>query len=128
MHWTGWLRIDPIVGLIIAVVILKGTWSLFADSFRLIIDGVPANISWSKVSEYLLSVPGVKGIHDLHIWAISTQENALSVHLYIPENGFNDEHRAKLVSELRSQFGIQHVTVQIEQTDIHCEDRCNPLI
>ena len=102
----------------------KGKWSLFRDSFRLIIDGVPAHISWSEVSEFLLSKPGVKGIHDLHIWAISTQENALSVHLYMPEEIMLDTTRAALVDELREQFKIQHVTIQVEKTQTDCEDTC----
>lgn len=125
LYWTGWLWIDPLVGLLIAIVILKGTWSLFADSFRLIIDGVPRGISWSAVSEFLLARPGVKGIHDLHIWAMSTKENAMSVHLYMPDASLSDASRAHMVEELRKEFGIQHVTIQIEGTDTDCNDACH---
>jgi cobalt-zinc-cadmium efflux system protein len=125
LYWTGWLWIDPLVGLLIAIVILKGTWSLFADSFRLIIDGVPRGISWAAVSEFLLTRPGVKGIHDLHIWAMSTKENAMSVHLYMPNDSLSDESRAHLVEELRKEFGIQHVTIQTERTDTDCNDACH---
>ncbi|CAM2822096.1 cation diffusion facilitator family transporter [Legionella worsleiensis] len=125
LYWTGWLWIDPVVGLLIALVILKGTWSLFADSFRLIIDGVPRGISWSLVSEFLVSWPGVQSIHDLHIWAMSTKENALSVHLYMPEEGLSDESRAEMVEQLRKQFGIQHVTIQTEKTEKDCNDACH---
>ncbi len=67
LHITGWLWIDPLVGIIIALVILRGTWSLFTDSFRLIIDGVPNTIVWSEVQQFFLSKSGVKAIHDLHI-------------------------------------------------------------
>ncbi len=125
LYWTGWLWIDPIVGLLIALVILKGTWALFADSFRLIIDGVPKNISWSAVSEFLLTRPGVQGIHDLHIWAMSTQENALSVHLYMPEEDLTDDLRIELVEQLRKKFSIQHVTIQTEKTKTECNDACH---
>jgi cobalt-zinc-cadmium efflux system protein len=76
LYLTGWLWIDPVVGLLIAFIILKGTWSLFIHSFRLMIDGVPEHISWSAVSEFLLAKPGVQDFHDLHIWALSTKENA----------------------------------------------------
>lgn len=127
LYWTGWLWIDPLVGLLIAVVILKGTWSLFADSFRLIIDGVPRGISWAAVSGFLLARPGVKSIHDLHIWAISTKENAMSVHLYMPDDTLSDESRAVMVEQLRKEFGIQHVTIQTEKTDTHCNDACHEL-
>lgn len=125
LYWTGWLWIDPVVGLLIALVILKGTWSLFADSFRLIIDGVPRAISWAAVSEFLISWPGVQGLHDLHIWAMSTKENALSVHLYMPNDFLTDESRSEMVEQLRKQFGIQHVTIQTEKTENVCIDACH---
>lgn len=125
LYLTGWLWIDPLVGLFIAVIILKGTWSLFADSFRLIIDGVPKSISWAAVSQFLLSRPGVQSIHDLHIWAMSTQENAMSVHLYMPESVLSDASRAELVQALATQFGIQHVTIQTEKTETDCNDACH---
>lgn len=125
LYWTGWLWIDPVVGLLIAIVILKGTWSLFADSFRLIIDGVPNNISWNAVSEFLLAKPGVHGVHDLHIWAMSTQENAMSVHLYMPQDELTDAARLQLVEQLKEQFGIQHSTIQIEKTETDCNDACH---
>ena len=125
LYWTNWLWIDPLMGLLIALVILKGTWVLFSDSFRLLIDGVPRAISWVEVSNYLLALPGVQGVHDLHIWAISTKENALSVHLYMPQESLSDASRAELVEELRKIFSIQHVTVQIEKTETDCNDACH---
>lgn len=125
IYWTGWFWIDPVVGLMIAALILKGTWSLFTSSLRLIIDGVPATISWADVSDFLLTRPGVEGVHDLHIWAISTKENALSVHLYTPNDVLTDMDRAELVEELRTNFGIQHATIQIERNSIYCNDACH---
>ena len=125
LYWTGWLWIDPLVGLLIAVVIMRGTWTLFADSFRLIIDGVPRSISWAAVSEFLLKHPGVQGVHDLHIWAMSTKENAMSVHLYMPHETLSDESRVELVEQLRNQFSIQHVTIQTEKTETDCNDACH---
>ncbi|KTD79341.1 cation diffusion facilitator family transporter [Legionella waltersii] len=125
LYWTNWLWIDPIVGLLIAVVILKGTWSLFADSFRLIIDGVPSDISLSEVSDYLSATPGVKSIHDLHIWAMSTQENALSVHMLMPEAPLSDELRKEMSEKLNKEFNIQHITIQVEHTETECNDACH---
>jgi cobalt-zinc-cadmium efflux system protein len=127
LYYTGWLWIDPLVGLLIACIILKGTWSLFADSFRLIIDGVPSTISWTAVNEFLLAKPGVKGIHDLHIWAMSTKENAMSVHLYMPDNSLSDESRCEWIEQLRHEFSIQHVTIQTENTIINCHDSCREM-
>lgn len=125
LYWTGWLWIDPVVGLLIAIIILKGTWSLFVGSFRLIIDGVPDNISWTAVSDFLLSKPGVKSFHDLHIWALSTQENAMSVHLYMPDEELSDALRAEWIDQLRHEFNIQHVTIQVEKSNIDCNDVCH---
>ncbi|WP_133136538.1 cation diffusion facilitator family transporter [Legionella rowbothamii] len=125
IYFTGWLWLDPVVGLVIAFIILKGTWSLFVNSFRLIIDGVPENISWSAVSEFLLAKPGVDGFHDLHIWAMSTQENAMSVHLYMPEIELSDESRMEWIEQLRHEFSIQHVTIQVEKTQSGCNDNCH---
>ncbi|MFT4060491.1 MAG: cation diffusion facilitator family transporter [Legionella sp.] len=125
LYVTGWLWIDPVVGLIIAFIILKGTWSLFINSFRLILDGVPENISWTAVSEFLLAKPGVQDFHDLHIWALSTKENALSVHLYMPEMELTDQARAEWIEQLRHEFSIQHVTIQVEKTLIACNDACH---
>jgi cobalt-zinc-cadmium efflux system protein len=127
LYYTNWLWIDPLVGLLIALVILKGTWALFADSFRLIIDGVPSSIVWGDVSRFLLTKPGVQAIHDLHIWAMSTQENAMSVHVYMPEEQLTDSARAEWVEQLKHQFGIQHVTIQIERTEVDCNDACHEL-
>ena len=125
LYWTGWLWIDPIVGLLIATIILKGTWSLFVSSFRLIIDGVPDHISWAEVSEFLLTKPGVENFHDLHIWALSTQENAMSVHLYMPDIELSDSLRTEWIDQLRHEFSIQHVTIQVEKNDVYCDDACH---
>ena len=124
MHWTGWMWVDPLVGLLIAAIILKGTWSLFTDSFRLILDGVPRGISVAKVRQLLHQQPGVKGVHDLHIWALSTQENAMSVHLWMPEQPLTDQERESLEQHLQAEHRIQHTTIQIERTESHCVDTC----
>lgn len=126
LYWTHWNWIDPIVGLLIAIIILRGTWSLFRDSFRLIIDAVPKNISWIEVRDALLNEPGVEEVHDLHIWAISTQENALSVHLYMPLRKMTDQERQIIVNTLRTKHNIHHATIQIEHDLIYCNDACRP--
>lgn len=124
LHWTGWLWLDPVVGLLIAAIILKSTWSLFSDSFRLLLDGVPRGISVSAVHALLSRQPGVSGIHDLHIWALSTQENALSVHLWMPDQPLTDHARQALNKELKALHAITHVTIQIEREEGSCEDAC----
>lgn len=124
LYWTGWLWLDPIMGLIIAGVILKGTWSLFTDSLRLIVDAVPRGISLEQVHAYFKAQPKVQQVHDLHIWALSTKENALSVHLWIPEGDLCDETRLSMVKELREKYSIHHATIQVEKDLAFCEDAC----
>jgi cobalt-zinc-cadmium efflux system protein len=124
LYWTNWLWIDPVVGLLIAFIIMKGTWSLFADSLRLILDAVPRDISWSAVREMLQGEEGVEQIHDLHIWALSTQENAMSVHLLMPVLTLSDEARHRIVVTLKDKHNIQHVTIQVEKDLAYCEDAC----
>ncbi|KTD17571.1 cation diffusion facilitator family transporter [Legionella jordanis] len=128
LYFTNWLWIDPIVGLLIAVIIVKATWSLFADSFYLLIDAVPRNISWSAVREEFLAFPGVKEVHDLHIWALSTKENALSVHLFMPDSPLADEDRVSMVNRLREKHKIHHATIQVERDLKFCEDACKPIL
>ncbi len=124
LYLTGWLWLDPLVGLLIAGIILKGTWSLFSDSFRLIIDGVPRGIALNAVGELLKSQPGVRGVHDLHVWALSTQENALSVHLWMPDEQLTDDARQVLSRRLQEEHQIHHTTIQVERSQISCAEGC----
>jgi len=128
LYWTGWLWIDPFVGILIAMIILKGTWSLLTDSIRLMMDGVPRGIVVTKVRFLLNNIQGVKGIHDLHIWALSTQENALSVHLWMPNNPLTDTARKALEQQLRLEHNIHHVTIQVEREQGLCQDACTPCL
>ncbi len=128
LAWTGWYWLDPLVGLFIAGIILKGSWSIFTDSVNLIIDGVPKDISVVAVRDFLLEQCGVEGIHELHIWALSTQENALSVHLWMPQQPLSDQHRSQLNEQLRDKYHIHHSTIQVEQTTDHCESHCQVYI
>lgn len=128
LYFTNWLWIDPVVGLLIAILIIKGTWSLFTDSFHLIIDAVPRGISWMDVRDSLQAEPGVKEVHDLHIWALSTKENAMSVHLYMPDAPLSDEARQVLVKMLHDKHQIHHATIQVERNLRFCEDACKPIL
>lgn len=114
---TGWLWLDPLLSLAIAILILYATWGLFRQSLRLTFDGVPANIELGSVREYLHTLPGVKDIHDLHIWAMSTSESALTVHLVMPGGHPGDAFLHDLGQELHDRFDIDHATVQIEAGD-----------
>jgi cobalt-zinc-cadmium efflux system protein len=114
---TDWLWLDPLLSLAIAVLILYATWDLLRQSLRLTFDGVPATIDLAAVREYLRTRPGVTAIHDLHIWAMSTSETALTAHLLIPAGHPGDNFLHDLGQELHDRFDIDHATVQIEAGD-----------
>lgn len=118
--WTKWLWIDPVVGILIAILILKSGWSLLLDSTRLILDGVPRNICYFAVKELLQKQSGVADVHELHIWALSTKENALSAHLYMPKNPLSDFERFQISQKLLTEHNIQHVTIQVESNQDYC--------
>jgi cobalt-zinc-cadmium efflux system protein len=114
---TGWLWLDPAVSIAIALVITYGTWSLLSASVNLALDAVPTNIDPQKIDAYFAALPGVTEVHDLHIWAMSTTEVALTAHLVRPGAGLDDELLGKVCHDMQVTFGIGHVTVQVEQGD-----------
>lgn len=112
--WQGWLWLDPVVSLIIAAVIVIGTWSLFRQSLHLLFDGVPEQIDLAAVRQYLQDLPGVKDVHDLHVWAMSTNEVALTAHILIEPLPTDDRWLHEVTQELREHFVIAHCTLQLE--------------
>ena len=123
---TGWPWIDPVVSLTITAIILVGTWGLLRDSFNLALDAVPAGIDPEAVKTYLSDLPGVTGVHDLHIWAMSTSETALTVHLLKPDARDDDALIEQASRELHDRFGIEHITIQWERRPEldHCGSSC----
>lgn len=123
---TGWPWIDPVVSLTITAIILVGTWGLLRDSFNLALDAVPAGIDPEAVKTYLSDLPGVTGVHDLHIWAMSTSETALTVHLVKPDARDDDALIEQASRELHDRFGIEHITIQWERRPEldHCGSSC----
>lgn len=111
---TGWLWFDPVVSLIIVVVIVVGTWNLLRDSLNLAMDAVPEGIDPQAVRTYLAELSGVVGVHDLHIWAMSTTETALTAHLVMLTGNPGDGFLSRISMELHDNFGIEHSTIQIE--------------
>jgi cobalt-zinc-cadmium efflux system protein len=111
---TGWLWLDPVVSLAIGVVIVWGTWGLLRESLNLSLDAVPAGIDPKAVEDYLATLEGVTAVHDLHIWAMSTTEVALTVHLVMNELPRDDSFLTEVSGTLRDRFGIGHATTQIE--------------
>lgn len=108
----GWSWTDPVASLLIAVVIVIGTWGLFRQSLHLMIDGVPSHLNLIEVRECLQGLPGVVQVHDLHVWAMGTAEVALTAHLVMPGGPADDGFLAAATECLRERFGIAHVTLQ----------------
>jgi cobalt-zinc-cadmium efflux system protein len=124
---TGWAWLDPAVSLVIAVVILFGTWGLLKESLDLSLDAVPVGIDAAAVGACLAALPGVTAVHDLHVWAMSTTEVALTAHLIKPDPVGDDALIARATRELHDRFGINHVTLQWERTGDDCPGApCGP--
>jgi len=113
---TGANWIDPVTSLLIVVVIAWGTWGLLKDSVKLGLNAVPEGISVIDVREYLVTLPGVAAVHDLHIWPMSTTETALTAHLVMPGGHPGDIFLREVAEELEHHHGIGHTTVQVETT------------
>ncbi|MCB2085996.1 MAG: cation transporter [Sphingomonadaceae bacterium] len=122
--WTGKAWIDPITSLLIVAVIAWGTWGLAKDSVKMGLLGVPENVSESAVRGYLASLPGVTGVHHLHIWPMSTTETALTVHLEMPGGHPGDTFLREVAEELEHHHRIGHATVQVEMERGECLAGC----
>ena len=120
---TGWFIVDPIISLVIAVVILISTWELLRDSMRLALDGVPEGIEVDEVMHLMRDNDHVTDVHHLHVWAMSTTENALTAHVVV-----DDEREAssvrKAIKEALREEGITHATIEIEGDNDCCDKEC----
>jgi cobalt-zinc-cadmium efflux system protein len=112
--WTGWTWLDPVTSMAIALVIIAGTWSLFQQSLHLLFDGVPESVDLAAVDARLRALPGVTELHDLHVWAVSTTDIALTAHLVMPGGHPGDAFLQHVAEELHHHFEITHPTLQIE--------------
>lgn len=119
---TGWAWIDSAVSLGIAGVILVSTWELLRDSVNLSLDAVPEGVEIDQIHQYLKSLPSCRGVHDLHIWGMSTTETALTAHLVMDREVCDDAMLTQIAGELHDRFGIEHTTLQVENADLR--DTC----
>lgn len=119
IRFTNFLWIDPLLGILVNLFIIKEGWKYFRESLFLNLHSVPEKINLSEVEYFFKNLPFVKGVHSLHIWALSTTETALTVHLFTPDGYPGKENFEKIQHELLEHFGIQHTTIQIELEDIN---------
>lgn len=123
--WRAWAWVDPVVSLVIAAVIVAGTGALFKESLHLLFDGVPKGIEMRDVRAALLSLPGVRGLHELHVWGMATSETALTAHLVVDDpHGDRDLLLRAATHALEERFKIRHVTLQLESTDCPSDGHC----
>lgn len=120
---TGWYIIDPLIGIGIAVIIIYSTWSLLRDSLRLSLDGVPMGTDYEQIGRLISSAPGVKSFHHMHIWALSTTETALTVHVVIDDMMEMESVKCRL-KQLLLEVGIAHATLEFETPGLSCEKGC----
>ncbi|MBY0414078.1 MAG: cation diffusion facilitator family transporter [Bdellovibrionales bacterium] len=121
ISYTSWNWLDPLVSIIISLVIIYGTWDLLKVSIHLSMDAVPHGIKPREVKKYLESIQDVKEAHDLHIWPMSTTENALSVHLTVKNIPLTNEKLVQIGKDLKEKFKIDHPTIQVELFDENFE-------
>ena len=123
IEYTHWYFVDPIIGIVVAVVILYSTWGLLHDSLRLSLDGVPVDINLDEIKGVLLRNEGVEDVHHLHIWGISTTQTALTAHIVVRSTENMEELKHKLKEELY-EHNIQHATLELELDSEHCDHKC----
>lgn len=130
ISYTSWNWLDPVVSIVISLIIIYGTWDLLKGSIHLSMDAVPYDIDLNEVKKYLESVDDVGDVHDLHIWPISTTENALSVHLSIKSSVLKNQKLTEIAKVLKDKFNIHHPTIQFEAWDesFHCAFKSDDVI
>lgn len=122
IYYLKWFWLDPAISIVIAIIILVSTWHLLKDSLRLSLDGIPSDIEMDDVKTAAIKINGVKDIHHIHIWAMSTQENALTAHLVLSSD-VNLQQEQKIKHDLKHLLqhkNIQHVTLETEREDDDC--------
>jgi cobalt-zinc-cadmium efflux system protein len=118
MLLTGWHWLDPVVSLLINVVIIWGTWSLLTGSVSMSLNAVPSGIDLGQVRTALQGEAGVASLHDLHVWPTSTTDTAMTAHLVMPAGHPGDAFLMKVAEDLEKKFGIGHVTLQVETSEL----------
>ncbi len=123
IYYTNWFWLDPVLSIIIAIVILVSTWSLLKESLRLSLDGVPKDIDLEQIKQEAFKITGIKNIHHIHVWALSTNENAMTGHVVIDTNA--TKNQVKVIKDSLKHklqhLNIQHMTLETEFADDQCK-------
>lgn len=122
---TGWTLVDPLVGIVIAVMIVGSSWELLTESLNLALHAAPKSVDLQALQAWMLARPGVAGIHDLHVWPLSTNKTALSAHVQTSGVADTDAFLHEFSRELHEKFGIDHATIQTEGKSGGCGRGCD---
>lgn len=121
IYWFGWLWADPICSVLISLIIIVGSARLVLDSVNILLEGTPAHIDIAAVEQTILDAEGVVGVHDLHVWTISSGREALSVHISHNDSVAHSDLLSVVRGRLHDSFGIDHLTIQMETVDREAE-------
>ncbi|MBM3927962.1 MAG: cation transporter [Sphingomonadales bacterium] len=122
IKFTGWTWIDPIVAVAIGLWVLPRTWILLRDTTNVLLEGVPSGLALKDVRAAIAAVPGVAGLHDLHVWSMSNDDVSCTMHVILVDGADADEVRRAVTSIVDGRFGIEHVTIQTEGPGEACEE------
>ena len=117
---TGWLWVDPVVGIGIGLWVLPRTWILLRDTMHILLEGVPSGMTLTDVRAEIAATQGVAGVHDLHLWSLSSDDSSLSVHVELADGIDGEDVRLQVATRLRERFKIEHATIQTEVAP--CDD------
>jgi len=123
IRFAGWTWVDPVVAVAIGLWVLPRTWVLLRDTTNILLEGVPGGIKLSELRTVIGGVPGVAGVHDLHVWSMTTDDVSCTVHVTLAARADPDRVRQAVAAALDTRFGIEHSTIQTEASGEACEDR-----
>lgn len=127
IRWTGWWQVDPILAVLIGLWVLPRTWTLLSASVNILLEGVPEGINLDEIELALKSISGVREVHDLHVWAITSGRVSLTAHLVIDLTDQSADDVLRLArANLKERFHIEHTTMQIEIEPCPPGERCAP--
>ncbi|TMQ28703.1 MAG: cation transporter [Nitrospirae bacterium] len=126
--FTGWTILDPLISLLVVVAIAKGAWPLFKESLDVLLESTPPKISASQVAATIEAIPGVKNVHDLHIWAVEPRLIMMTCHILVDgdDSALTNDLLHTIRTRVSTDFGIKHMTIQMEThcchpDEIHCD-------
>lgn len=126
IRFTGWWQVDPILAVLIGLWVLPRTWTLLSESINILLEGVPAGIELQQLHDALAALPGVRAVHDLHVWAITSGQNSMTVHL-VANPGESDIDLLRAAQQIARDHGIEHASIQVEDSEtLQREHRIHP--